>query len=120
MTSDQLISTIAIVLTAAAGIALLVQMERTHRRSADLDPRRSGARAGERLHDDADHRRLARERRSAATGRQTVGTGSTGTSGTTGEIGDRAAADTRPRPAGVTSLSRPTAPPARYRSRRAS
>lgn len=105
MTTDQLISAIAIVLTAAAGIALLVQMERTHRHSRGLDPRRSGARAGEHLDGDADHRRLAEDLRARA-GQDPAATRTDATD-------DRSRTRRAPRPAGVTSLSRPAAPTTR-------
>ncbi len=107
MTTDQLISTIAIVLTAAAGIALLVQMERTHRRSQDRNPGRSAARAGERLDGDADHRRLVEDLRVRAAQDPTA-------PATTADAADLPARARRaPHPAGVTSLSRPAARTAR-------
>lgn len=95
MTTDQLISTVLIVVLAAAGIALLALMERTHRRarhlgrpwSGDDDPR------------DADGRRLAEDLRTLA--------------GSDGQPPRMPHPVRNTTPAGVTSLSRhirPTEP----------
>jgi len=100
MTTDQIFGTALVLVLAALGVALIVQLERTHRRTRGPLARTA---SGDRRTDDADHRRL----RDDLLARAAEGTGAPAR-----QPRGPAASARVPRPAGVTSLSRPTATPA--------